>query len=159
VEASTWVRIAAAAVCVLIYHRIYTPDWRNPALLLYDVPTIALAGSFAAGSLSSLADSPARGFVYLAAVTLALLAGWGAGYRQWPLSGHLTVAITAGGLEAANTANMPWFRLAALVPSTVLICIRTLWPQFPLMGNHGNTITGCLAGMAIVALALGTNKG
>lgn len=137
------------------YFRLYAPDWRNRYCLLYDVPTLPVAFAFAGETLYwLLTENRAEAWPRLAALLLAVGCAAGAQYRSWPLSGHLTVAVTVGVLTAADDRNALLWRLLALLPIVLLIGIRTFRPQSALMGDRANTRTGIVLGLLIGGSAL-----
>lgn len=140
-------RILIAACGVGIYWLIFRPNWANPYLFLYDVPTIAFACLYAA-RLFPTASSGAHQVDAAAAAALlsACLLGWLAQYWAWPLSGHLNVATTAALLECGETRDPRWFRAASWSPVVLLVLIRTFRPQSELMANRFNTVSALVVG-------------
>jgi len=140
-------RLVFAVVGTGGYGLLYRPGWSNLFLLLYDVPTLLLSFSFAGNVLRNLFVSRSAGHgALLGVLLLALVCGYGAQYRSWPLSGHLTVALTVGIIEAGNRQNPPSLKGAALLPAALLVLIRTFWPQSEWMGNRLNTVVALLVG-------------
>jgi hypothetical protein len=152
--AAEWAaRLAGAMALLLAYWLAFRPAWPALAPLFYDIPTLTVVGSFGGAALLGLAareaDAPAR----LAVLAAVALIGAGVELRHWPLSGHLTAAVTVGLLEASSGRSPSWLRAAACAPVLVLILIRTLWPQTTLMGRGTYTVTAIAAGLAIALAA------
>jgi hypothetical protein len=148
-------RIIPALVGTAAYQRIFRPDWRNPALLLYDVPTLLVAFSFGGAALNRIAarDS-SQGLVRLVALLVAAGLASGAQFRDWRLSGHLTVAMTVALLEGGDASNPLWLRVIVWAPVACLLLIRTFRPQIPLMADRFNTVSALIIGGIIGAAAL-----
>jgi len=146
--------LLCAILGVMGYKRGYRPDWRNPYLLLYDIPTLPVAFAFAGMALQRLLHGDvARGGVYTAALLLAVLIAAGVQYASWPLSGHLTVATTVGCLEMTDCRHLLWWRILTLTPIVLLVWIRIFRPQSALMADRGNTLRGVLAGLLLGGLS------
>jgi hypothetical protein len=130
------------------YWLLYRTDWRNPFLLLYDVPTLGLSFSLGGSVVGRLILQEARSgdVVRLPLLLTALVLALGVRYCGWPFSGHLLWAWTVALLEAGDAQNPLWFRFAVFVPALLLILIRTFRPQIPLMATHAYTVTALLLG-------------
>jgi hypothetical protein len=151
-----WIgRIAAALLGTWLYARLNAPNWHNRYHLLYDVPTLPVAFAYAGESLCRfcLGDVSGAG-IRIAALLAALGCGCGAQYGSWPLSGHLTVAVTVGTLTVAEPNNPLLWRLFALLPVVLLVVIRCYRPQSVLMSSTFNTLTGLLLGALLGGLTL-----
>jgi hypothetical protein len=148
-------RLSAALAGTVLYYYDLRLDWSNPLLALYDAPTLCIAFGFGGSALYRLGTGARReGGVKLAALLLAVFFASGAEYRSWPLSGHLTVAVSVGVQEAADRQNPLWLRGAVLLPILLLVAIRTFWPQMPQMDSPFNTVAGLLVGGLIGGGAL-----
>lgn len=129
------------------YWLLFRPEWRNPFLLLYDVPTLGLCFSLVGrlGLQEARRGDVVRWPLLLMALGLAL----GVQYRGWPCSGHLLWVWMVALLEAGDVQNPLWFRFTVFVPALLLILIRTFRPQTPLMATHANTVNALLLGTAL----------
>jgi hypothetical protein len=143
-----------ALVGTCVYGLLFQPDWRNPYLLLYDVPTVPVAFAFAGENLQRLASGDTLPSVpRLIALALAVLLAAGAQYRAWRLSGHLTVATTIAALIVTDPNAPLCWRWSVLLPVLILLWIRLLHPQSMQMGNRCNTVSALLLGL-LLALTL-----
>lgn len=137
------------------YWLLHRPDWSNPFLTLYDVPTLLLAFSYAGAILGDLCRGASSAHVVrLVGLFCVLVFADGAEYWAWPISGHLTVAVTVGLMEAGDALNPRWLRWSALLPSVLLVLVRTFWPQSELMGIWLNTVTALFVGGLLGAIGL-----
>lgn len=151
-RSSTWLwRLVSAATGVAGYWLLYRPDWREPFVLLYDVPALMLSFSLAGSVIVRfILRARQRGDgVRLALLLTMLVVALGVQYGGWPFSGHLLCALTAGILEARDVQNPGWFRLAVFAPAMLLILIRTFRPQSALMPTHAYTVSALLLGTAL----------
>jgi hypothetical protein len=143
-------RAVFATVGTLTYWPLFHPDWRNGFLLLYDAPTLWIAWGFVGSLLWRISQGQRRDAAKpLIALLIAVILASGAQYAEWPISGHLTIATTAGVLECANGENPRVLRFAALLPIVLLVLIRTFWPQMPQMDNVGNTVRALCVGLLL----------
>ncbi len=133
---------------------MFQPQWDRPGFLLYDIPTLPVVFSFAGAILARFRRGEIRRTLpELVSLLLATILGAGAQFGHWPLSGHLTVALTVGMQEAADRRNRPALRGIAFAPVVILVCIRTFWPQTPLMGSAFNTVSALCLGTAMGLIA------
>ena len=145
----------AAVAGTLLYRQLFHPQWDRPGFLLYDIPTLPVVFSFAGAILARFRRGEIRQTLpELISLLTATVLGAGAQFGHWPLSGHLTVALTTGIQEAADRRNSPALRVCALSPVLILVCIRTFCPQTPLMGNAFNTVSALCLGTALGLIAL-----
>lgn len=140
-------RLISAVAGTLLYYQLFHPQWGKLWWTLYDIPTLPVAFGFLGAILTRLQRGERRRALReLTVLGIATLFGAGAQFGCWPLSGHLTVALTVGIQEATDRRNPLWLRAFALAPVAMLLFIRTFCPQTPLMGNRFNTCAALLLG-------------
>jgi hypothetical protein len=149
-------RLSWAVLGTAGYWLLRRPDWTNPALLLYDVPTLALSFSLAGSVVGRLVVRQARkgDRALLALLTVLLGMALGVEHLGWPFSGHLLWASASAVLECGDRQNPRWFRVAALMPAVLLVGIRTFCPQTPLMGTRAYTVSALVLGAVMGAVGL-----
>ncbi len=148
-------RLVLAVAGTLLYRHLFHPQWDQVWYLLYDIPALPVAFSFFGATLIRLRSGERRRAIR-ELVLLGIAVGFGAGaqFGGWPLSGHLTVALTVGIQEATDRRNGIQLRLFALSPVVMLLFIRTFCPQTPLMGNVFNTCAALVIGTLLGGIAL-----
>ena len=148
-------RLIVAVAGTLLYNRIFHPQWDRLWWMLYDIPTLPVAFGFLGGILTRLQEGERRRAVReLVILGIATAFGAGAQFGHWPLSGHLTVALTVGIQEVTDRRSPLWLRVFALTPIAMLLFIRTFCPQTPLMGNVFNTCAALTVGSLLGLIAL-----
>lgn len=148
-------RLILAIAGPLLYYQLFHPQWDRIWYLLYDIPTLPVGFGFFGGILARLIGGERRRALReLAVLGTAVVFGAGAQFGGWPLSGHLTVALTVGIQEATDRRNPRWLRLCALTTIAMLLFIRTFYPQTPVMGSLFNTCAALILGTLLGILAL-----
>jgi hypothetical protein len=148
-------RLILAFTGTLLYYHLFHPQWNRLWYLLYDIPTLPVVFGFLGAILTRLRSGERRRSLP-ELIILGIAVGFGAGaqFGNWPLSGHLTVALTVGIQEAADRRNPVWLRALSLIPVVMLLFIRIFCPQTPLMGSLFNTCTALAIGMLLGGIAL-----
>ena len=147
-------RLVLAVAGTLLYYQLFHPQWGKLWWTLYDIPTLPVAFGFLGAILTRLRSGERRRALHeLIVLCIATVCGAGAQFGNWPLSGHLTVALTVGIQEATDRRNPIWLRAFAVTPVVLLLFIRTFCPQTPLMGNRFNTCAALLLGTLLGGMA------